>query len=124
MSTYLLQLELSVSRVISREEGCSELHDVLQIDSLTRILLPKKGTDRWVPPTSVKSSQDTAMLTYSATRSKTWSEGGWLLAISSSCSISFFVSFYFSRFFSLMAAKAMNTRLVSIINRAIAKTAC
>ena len=38
---YLFETQFSIARVISCQESCSQLHDILQIDSFTCILLSK-----------------------------------------------------------------------------------
>ncbi len=38
--TYLFQTELTISRVIGCQKGRTQLHNILQVDSLTSILLP------------------------------------------------------------------------------------
>ena len=38
--TYLFQTELTISRVIGCQKGCTQLHDILQVDTFTSILLP------------------------------------------------------------------------------------
>ena len=92
--TYLIQTKLTIARVVGRNEGSSELHDILQVDALTCILLAKVNKNESM---SIDRTLVLALLyltTYSATISRLGSAPAMLLS-SSSCSCSFFDSFLF-----------------------------
>jgi len=51
-TTYLTQTQLTATIVISCQKGSSELHDVLQVDPLTGILLPVTVWNKHGEPTA------------------------------------------------------------------------